>query len=77
LWRTGVNLPVKIYTEEDLDRARGRGRVVGWVQGAGALFLAGVVLNLLGWIPTLLVAGGVTYVGYRLLTRRKKDDDDE
>jgi MFS superfamily sulfate permease-like transporter len=70
-----VNLPAKIYTESDLARARGKGKVVGWIQGAGAVILVGVVLNMLGWIPTIAVAGGVGYIAYKLLSRSSKEED--
>ncbi len=69
-----MNLPAKIYTENDLARARGKGKVVGWIQGAGAVILVGVVLNMLGWIPTIAVAGGVGYLAYKLLSRSSKEE---
>jgi hypothetical protein len=69
-----MNLPAKIYTETDLDRARRRGRWAGWVQGAGAVIVAGIVLNVLGWIPTVLVVGAVGYLAYKLLSKAPKDD---
>jgi MFS superfamily sulfate permease-like transporter len=69
-----TDLPAKIYDETDIARARRRGKFVGWVQGAGAVFLVGIVLNLLGWIPTVAVAGLVGYVAYKLLFRGSKDD---
>ncbi len=56
-----------LHTRRDLERARNRGQMIGWVQGAGVVIVGGMVLNLLGWIPTLLVVGGVAYVLYKLL----------
>lgn len=69
-----MNLPAKIYTETDLARARRRGKWTGWIQGAGTVIVAGVVLNVLGWIPTALVLGVVGYLAYKLLSRSPTDD---
>ena len=70
-----MNLPAKIYTEKDLARAKQTSKLIGWAQGAGVVIGGGIVLNLLGWIPTLLVVGGVGYVGYRLLASGSDDTD--
>lgn len=70
------DLPAKIYDETDIDRARSRGKLVGWVQGAGAVIVLGIVLNLLGWIPTIVVTGLVGWVAYKLLFGRSKDEDE-
>jgi hypothetical protein len=44
------NLPVK-YTRTDLENARTKGQLVGWVQ-AGAVVVGGVLLlKAIGWIP--------------------------
>jgi len=64
-----MGLPDKSYTKEDVDRARTTGKVVGWVQGAAVIVLGGMVLNLVGWIPALVVLGAVGYFAYRLLSR--------
>jgi hypothetical protein len=64
----------EIYTENDLARARGKGKLVGWLQGAGAVIVAGMVLSLLGWIPTIVVVGGVGYLAYKLLSRSSKEE---
>ncbi|MEZ4416041.1 MAG: hypothetical protein R3E10_09800 [Gemmatimonadota bacterium] len=66
-------LPAKIYTKTDLETARTKGQVLGWAQGAGAVLAAGLALKLLGWIPTVLVVGGVVYLLYRLLAGGSKD----
>jgi hypothetical protein len=39
--------------------------------------VGGWVLSLVGWIPTVLVAGGLGYVAYRLLTRKSKKKQDD
>ena len=69
-----TDLPAKIYDENDVARARRRGKFVGWVQGAGVAILGGIVLNLLGWIPMIAVAGVVGFVAYKLLSGRSKDE---
>lgn len=68
-----MNLPVK-YTEQDIEKAKRNSRYLGWVQGGAAVFLGGMVLNLLGWIPTILVVGGVSYLGYKILSSSSDDD---
>lgn len=71
-----MNLPAKIYTETELARAKKTSKVIGWFQGAGAVVGGAIVLNLLGWIPTVLVIGGVGYVGYKLLSSGSDDGDE-
>lgn len=73
-----MNLPEKIYTDQDLTRARKRGRIVGWLQGGAVVIGAGFIWHLIGWIPTVLVLGAVGYVGYKLFARspKKKPDAD-
>lgn len=71
------NLPEKIYTESDLTKTRRKAKLVGFVQGGLAVFLVGLVLQFLQWVPFVLGAGVVGWVGYKLLTRKKKDDGDE
>jgi hypothetical protein len=71
-----VNLPTKIYTETELARAKKTSKVIGWIQGAGVVIGGTIVLNLLGWIPTVLVIGGVGYVGYKLLSSGSDDGDE-
>jgi hypothetical protein len=63
---------VPVHTRQELENARTKGQVIGWLQGAGAMLLLGLALKFVGWIP-LLVAGGVAvYVAYRLLSGGKK-----
>lgn len=71
-----TDLPAKIYDETDIARARRRGKFVGLVQGVGATVLVGIVLNMLGWIPTVAVTGLVAYVLYKLLFGRSKGEDE-
>ncbi|MDA0683656.1 MAG: hypothetical protein O3A57_04445 [Bacteroidetes bacterium] len=60
-----------IYTHEQVENARTKGQLVGWVQGGlavgGLLFL----LQFIGWIPLIGVAGLVLFAGYRFTQRKK------
>ena len=67
------NLP-DLYTQREVDRTRSRNRWLGRVEGAVGVIAFGAIMNLLGWIPSLLVLAVVGYVVWRLL---KKPDDDE
>ena len=57
----------ELYTDQDLARARRRGKVVGWLQGGGAVLAVGIGYSILGWIPTVLVLGLVAFVIYKLV----------
>ena len=64
------NLPVK-YTRTDLENAKTKGQLIGWVQ-AGAVLLGGMfLLKAIGWIPVLLMVVGAAFIGYTVVTRRK------
>ena len=64
------NLPVK-YTRTDLENARTKGQLIGWVQ-AGAVVLGGVLLlKAIGWIPVLVVVAAAAFIGYKVLSRKK------
>lgn len=69
-----MNLP-QIYTDQDLARARKKGKIIGWIQGGAIVIGAGFVWNLVGWIPTVLIIGGVAYLGYKLLAGPSKGPD--
>lgn len=65
-------LPVK-YTRTDLENAQTKGQLIGLLQGAG-LVVAGVfLLKLIGWIPTILVIGGLGFLAYKLLRHPTRD----
>ncbi len=72
-----MNLPVKQYTEQDVARARRTGKIIGWLQAGAVVIVGGIILNLLGWVPMVLAVGAVSWVGYKLLTRKSKKDDQE
>ena len=65
------NLPVK-YTRTDLENAKSKGQLIGWVQ-AGAVVLGGVLLlKAIGLIPVLLVVGAAAFIGYKVVTRKRE-----
>jgi hypothetical protein len=71
-----MNLPDKIYTSKDLDRAKDKAQVVGWLQG-GAVVIGGAILwNLLGWVPVLIAIVAVGWVLLKLLSRPKGKGED-
>lgn len=61
-----------IYTQEQLDTARDRSRVVGWIQGGLTTLAALLLLKMLGWIPLLILLAAAGYGGYRLFTKGKE-----
>ena len=71
-----MNVPQKIYTDKEVARAKSTAQVVGFAQGVGAVIVAGIAWNLLGWIPVLLVVGGVAWVLYRLVLGGKGSEGD-
>ena len=72
--RLPAEATIQLYTEQDLARARRKGKVLGWIQGGAAVILGGLALQLLGWVPTVLALGVVGYILYRLLGGGKKDE---
>ena len=61
-----------LFTKQDLENARTKGQVVGWIQGGGIVFVGWLLLGLVGWIPLLAIAGVVGYILYRVLIGRGK-----
>lgn len=72
-----MNLPVKQYTEKDVAKARRTGKIIGWLQAGAVVVVGGIILNFLSWVPIVLGVGVASWVGYKLLTRKSKKDDDE
>ncbi len=64
-------LPERIYTKDELEVARTKGQVIGWIQGAAVVVLGGMILKLVGWIPALAAVGLVGFIAYKLFSRRK------
>jgi MFS superfamily sulfate permease-like transporter len=59
----------RTYTEEELQNARTKGQVVGWLQGGAAVALFVFLLGFLGWIPLLALAAVVILLLYFGLKR--------
>ena len=60
-----------IFTQKQLDGARVRGQVKGWVQGAISTFLFLILFKFLGWIPAIMILGLIGYIGYRIFSAGK------
>jgi hypothetical protein len=58
---------LQVYSKTELEDARTKGQVIGWLQGAGAVIALGLLLSVVGWIPTILAVGGIGYLLYRAL----------
>jgi len=64
----------ELYTQKDLQNARTKGQLVGWVQGA-ALGVGGVLLlGVIGWIPTLVVLGVGGFLLYKVFSSPSKTE---
>jgi hypothetical protein len=67
-----IDLP-DLYTKKDVDLARTKGEVIGFIKG-GVAGVAGVMLlGVIGWIPTLAVLGVGGFVVYKLFSGPSKD----
>jgi len=71
-----VNLPDKIYTKKEVERAKDTAQVVGWLQGAGVVVGGLVLWNLLGWIPLLIVVVAVGWLMVKLLGGGRHKDEE-
>lgn len=71
------NLPEKVYTEAQVERARNTAQLAGWLQGAGIVVAGAVLWNLMGWIPVLIVVGGVLWVLYKVLGPKGAEGTEE
>lgn len=70
------DLPERLYSKQEVENARTKGQVVGWLQGGGVVVGGMLLLNLLGsWIPAMLVLGGGGYLAYRIFLKPGKKDD--
>jgi len=67
-----IDLP-DLYTKKDVDRARTKGEVIGWIKG-GVAGVAGVMLlGVIGWLPTIAVMGVGGFVLYKVFSGPSKD----
>ena len=63
-----------LYTKKDVDNARTKGELVGWIKG-GAVGVTGMLLlGVIGWIPTVAVIGVGGFVVYKLFSGPSKSD---
>lgn len=60
-----------IYTHEQLENARTKGQVIGWVQGGAAVGTLLFLLQFIGWIPLILVASMLAFAGFKVASRKK------
>jgi hypothetical protein len=67
------NLPT-LYSQKDVDNARTKGQLIGWVQGALVGIGGFLLLGLVGWIPTLAILGIGGFLLYKLLAGPSKED---
>src|SRR5258706_4882058 len=59
-----IDLP-DLYTHKDVENARTKGELVGWVKGT-ALGVGGMLLlGVIGWIPTVAVLGFGGFVPFK------------
>jgi len=62
-----VDLP-DLYSKKDVDRARTKGELVGWIKGGVVGMVGMLLLGVIGWIPTLAVIGVGGFVLYKLFS---------
>jgi hypothetical protein len=61
-----TNTDLQLYSKADVENAQTKGQVIGWVQGASAVVVAGLVLSAIGWLPALIVVGGLVFVAVKV-----------
>ncbi len=68
---TKSNLP-DFYSQKDLDKAKTKGQVIGWIQG-GLIGVGGMLLlNLVGWIPLIAITVIGSFVAYKVFAGSSK-----
>ena len=60
-----------ICTHEQLENARTKGQVIGWVQGGAAVGALLLLLQFVGWIPLIVIAALLTFAGFKVVSRKK------
>lgn len=60
-----------IYTHEQLENARTKGQVIGWVQGGVAVGALLFLLQFVGWIPLIIIASLLAFAGFKIASRKK------
>lgn len=61
----------ELYTERDIVKTRRRHRLVGRIEGAGAVVALGVLWSVLPWLTGAVLVAVVGYVIYRLVVGSK------
>ena len=69
---TKSNLPSP-YSKKDLDNARTKGQLIGWLQGGAIAVVGMILLRLIGWIPTIAVVAIGGFVVYKLFSRPSRE----
>ena len=59
-----------VYTRDQLENARTKGQLLGWIQGAASVGILMFLLQFVGWIPLLVIAAVVGFGGYKVITRK-------
>ena len=70
---TKIDLP-DLYTKKDVDKARTKGELLGWIKGGVVGVVGMLLLGVIGWIPTLAVIGVGGFVVYKVFSGPKKSD---
>ena len=73
----GSNYETSIYSKDQLDKARVRGQVKGWVQGTISTVVLLALLKFLSWlwIPIVILIGVLGVSGYNHYKKKPKTDD--
>ena len=66
----------ELYSHREIDKTRRRHRLFGRIEGALAVVAFGAVMNLVGWIPSVLVLGIVGFVVWKLVSKSKSGSDE-
>ena len=64
---------LELYSKSDLEKARTKGQLLGWVQGGTVVLAGALLLSFIGWIPTLVVLGSGGLLIYKLMSSPKHD----
>ena len=60
-----------LFSKEQLESAKSKGQFIGWIQGAVSVGALLILLNFLGWIPLIIIASLLGFVGYKVVTKSK------
>lgn len=61
-----------LYTKKDVDNARTKGELLGFLKGGVVGVVGMLLLGVIGWIPTLAVIGVGGFVVYKVFSGPKK-----